>query len=125
MSTTNSTSMTPTTVLPDPSPETAPSQVIHDRIADEVEQTLPEGPSPKGRANRTAARFLFAFGAVALSGMVIFLFFRGGWAAGAVGIAILSIYAFLGSTPWMAGALRARDHREVELIVKDELKHSA
>ncbi len=120
MRTTDAIPMTPNTVLPAPNQQHAPSPAVHDRIADQIEQTLPEGPSPKGSANRTAARLLFAFGAAALLGMVVFLFIRGGLAAGAVGIAILALYAFMGSTPWMAGTLRARDRREVEVVIDHE-----
>jgi hypothetical protein len=102
-------------------PPPPPNTDLHDRLVDEVEEKQPDGPSPKGQSSRTAARLLFAFGAVALGGMVILLFIRGGWPTGLAGLGILFLYAFMGSTPWFAGVLRARDRREAETIVNHEL----
>lgn len=93
----------------------------HDRIVGQLEETLPEGPSPKGSGVQFQNRLLFAFGALGLGAIIIFLFVRGGWAAGGVGLFILFLYALLGSTPWMAGTLRARDKRQVEQVVENEL----
>lgn len=97
------------------------SLTAHDRIVEVIEETLPEGPSPKGSGVQMQNRLLFAFGALGLGAVIIFLFVKGGWAAGSVGLFILFLYAFLGSTPWMAGTLRARDRRDVEHVVTHEL----
>jgi hypothetical protein len=102
-------------------PAPSPKGAAHDAIAHEVEQTMPEGPSPRGGSTVSTTRALVAFGAIALIGMIVFLFLRGGWVAGLVGIAVLFLYGFLASTPWMAGVFRARDRREVETIVHHEL----
>jgi hypothetical protein len=104
-----------------PQDKTPEDLSVHDQIVDVLQETQPEGPSPKGSSVQMQNRLLFAFGALGLGAMIIFLFVRGGWAAGSVGLLILFLYAFLGSTPWMAGTLRARDRREVEQVVTHEL----
>jgi hypothetical protein len=107
--------------MPEPTTPEPPEKIIHDAVVDQIEETLPEGPSPKFPQHYTHRRILFAFGALALTGLVVLLFIQGGPAAGAVGLAILFFYALFGSTPWLAGTLRAKEHKEVEAVVHEEM----